>query len=99
MQRDVSALRISNNLDNLSMVRGDSSNSGKPEFSRSLEINEIKLGMSFNIDNVHFPNLRPNKWVKSCRLSVINTIIFSVFNNSNCAQELIYWKKGKLMNT
>ena len=65
---------------------GVSSEFSKPEFSGSLEVNEIKLKMTFNIDNVDLLNLHPNKRVKSCRLSVIKSIIFSVFNNSNCAQ-------------
>ena len=90
MQRDTSFLRISNNLNNLSMVRGDISGSSRSELSRSLEANGIKFEMSSNIDNVHLPNLRPNKWVKSGRLSVINSIILFVFNDSNCAKEPIY---------
>ena len=86
MLGDGSDLRISNNLDDLFGVKGDSPEFSKPEFSGSLEVNEIKLKMTFNIDNVDLLNLHPNKRVKSCRLSVIKSIIFSVFNNSNCAQ-------------
>ena len=78
---------------------GDGSGSGRYEFSKSLEVNGIKPEMSSSIDNVQLPNLRANKWVKSCRLSVVNSIILSVFNDSNCAQESMHWEKGKMMNT
>ena len=87
--RDGSDLRISNSLDDLLGIRGNNS-----EFSGSLGVNEIKLGITFDIDNVLL-----HQRVKSCRLSEINNIMFSVFNNSNCAQKLVYWKKAKMTNS
>ena len=47
MLGDGSDLRISNNLDDLFGVKGDSPEFSKPEFSGSLEVNEIKLKMTF----------------------------------------------------
>ena len=72
MQRDVSDLRISSNLNDLPMIRGDNPGSSKSECGGSLKTNEIILERSFNIDNAQLLNLRPNKRVKSCRLAVIN---------------------------
>ena len=84
--RDGPDLRISTNLDDLPGIRGDNS-----ELSGPLEINESKLGIIFETDNVHFKNLHQK--AKLCRLFVINNSKFSLFNSSDCAQKLICWKK------
>ena len=62
--RDGSDLRISTNLDDLLEIWGDNS-----EFGGPLEVNEIKLEIIIEIDNVHLIKLHQR--MKSCRLYVI----------------------------
>ena len=51
----------------------------------------------FFIHNVHLLNLRPNKWLKSSRLPLINDLVVFVYNDSNHAKEPINWKLGKIV--
>ena len=48
------------------------------------------------IDNIHFLNLRPTKWLRSDQTPVINDIVCLVFNDSSCSKESIYWKIGRV---
>jgi len=49
------------------------------------------------IHNVHLLNLRPNKWLKSSRLPLINDLVVFVYNDSNHGKEPINWKLGKIV--
>ena len=48
------------------------------------------------IDNIHLLNLKPDKWLVTSRIPVINDIVLFVFNDSSCSKEAIYWKLGKV---
>ena len=50
------------------------------------------------IDNIHLLNLRPNKWLKSDRLPLVDDIALFVFNDGNCSKESICWKLGKVLD-
>ena len=50
------------------------------------------------IDNIHFLNLRPNKWLKSDRLPLVDDIVLFLFNDGNCSKESICWKLGKVLD-
>ena len=48
------------------------------------------------IDNIHLLNLKPNKWLATDRLPVINDLVLFVFNDSSCSKEAIGWKLGSV---
>jgi len=50
------------------------------------------------IDNIHLLNLKPDKWLVTSRMPVINDVVLFVFNDSSCSKEAIYWKLGKVID-
>ncbi len=49
------------------------------------------------MENVHLLNLRPNKWLKSSRLPIIDDLVIFVYNDSNHAKESIHWRLGRVV--
>jgi len=49
------------------------------------------------MQNVHLLNLRPNKWLKSSRLPLVNDLVVFVYNDSNHAKDSINWRLGKVV--
>ena len=49
------------------------------------------------IENVHLLSLRPNKWLKSSRLPLVNDLVVFVYNDSNHAKDSINWRLGKVV--
>ena len=70
-----------------------------PNFTKLLDPTRAiyKCWFQTLVQNIHYLNLCPNKWLRSSRLLISSHIILFVYNDGNLGKDSVTWKLGKIL--